>query len=452
MNALWAGRLVVFCGAGLSMGLPSSVPSAARLANQCANAYEETSGTTLPPEMHWDIEALAEFFASRNELENIFLDDIMQRIPDYGTFFRNHNIGHEAVADFLACHAIEIAISTNVDDLIEHAAESLGEPKANVAVSRAEVNTPSPHKPHVKLHGCFRRKKSETLWCTSQLDSSPFDERIREFTEWLPGTLQGRDLVFVGYWSDWAYLNKVIGNVLAQSHASRIVLVNPSPLEELQTKAEGLWNLAHREGVEFLHEKQAGQDFLDELRQAYSFQFMRRLILSGRSAFKARLGYDAPAVTGFDTLSSKELYEWRQDSTATPFRRIVRKKEPDEFMQRLGATHLEMLDAGAQVVGSAYARSGRTVRLIHGAGRLIGDIRSDYTRATAFTSDDLVVCVGAEKTDPLPDSIARGNGSDSFVRPGLSGTWINEVEARALFSELEQEPAVLPLAAAEGID
>lgn len=451
MNDLWAGRLVVFCGAGLSMGLPSTVPSAARLADQCANAYEESSGTQLPPELHWNIEALAEFFASRNELENIFLADVMQRVPDYGTFFRNHNSGHEAVADFLACHAIEIAISTNVDDLIEHAAESLGEPRANVAVSRAEVNARSPHNPHVKLHGCFRRNRTETLWCTSQLASAPFDERIREFTDWLPGALQGRDLVFVGYWSDWSYLNKVLGDVLAQSRASRIVLVNPSSANDLQTKAQGLWDLAHRAGVEFIHEQQSGQDFLDELRKAYSSLFMSRLITSGRTTFRTRTGRDAPPIVGFDQLSSTELYEWRQDSTATPSNRIVRKKEPDAFMQRLGATHLEMLDAGALMEGSSYSRSGRRVRLIHGAGRLIGDIRSDYSRSTFLASDDLVVCVGAEKTDPLPDSIARGNGSDSFVRPGLSGAWINDIEARELFAELEQEPNVLPLAA-EGTD
>jgi hypothetical protein len=451
MNALWAGRLAVFCGAGLSMGPPSTVPNAARLADQCANAYEESSGTLLPADLHWNIEALAEFFASRHELENIFLADVMQRVPDYGTFFRNHNAGHEAVADFLACHAIEIAISTNVDDLIEHAAETLGEPRGNVAVSRAEVNDPSPHNPHVKLHGCFRRNRNETLWCTSQLTSGPFDERIREFTDWLPGVLHGRDLVFVGFWSDWSYFNKVLGDVLAQSRASRIVLVNPSPAIDLQTKAQGLWDLAQRPGVEFIHEQQFGQDFLDELRQAYSSHFMRRLIASGAATFRTRTGRDAPAVLGFEQLSSRELYEWRQDSTATPSSRIVRKKEPDEFMRRLGATHLEMLDAGALVEGSSYSRSGRKVRLIHGAGRLIGDIRSDYSRSSSLTSDDLVVCVGAENTEPLPDSVARGNGSDSFVRPGLSGTWINEIEAREIFTELEQEPNILPLAA-EGTD
>ena len=451
LNALWAGRLAIFCGAGLSMGKPSDVPSAVVLADQCAKAYEESSGVQLPAELHEDIEALADYFANRRELENIFLGDVMQRIPGYAKFFRNPNAGHETIADFLACHAIEIAISTNVDDLVEHAAEILGEPKSNVAVSRAEVNSPSPHQPHVKLHGCFRRDRTQTLWCTRQLATAPFADRVQEFTEWLPGVIHGRDLVFVGFWSDWSYLNKVIAGVLKQTQAVRVVLVNPSDENLLREKAEGLWDLAHQANVDFIHERQYGQEFLDELRQAYSFQFMRRLITSGEQTFLSRTGRTAPAFQGFNTLSTRKLYEWRQDSTATPTNEVVRKKTPDETMRRLGAVHLEMQEAGAVVDGSSYLRSGRKVRLVHGAGRLIGDIRREYSRSPTLTSDDLVVCVGAENTESLPDSIARGNGSESVVRPGLSGTWINEAEARTLFDQIEVGPLVLPLAA-EGTD
>jgi NAD-dependent SIR2 family protein deacetylase len=434
LDSMWAGRLVIFCGAGLSMGTPSGVPSAASLADQCANAYEQTSGATLPIEMHRNVEVLADYFAERRQLESIFLSDVMQRIPDFRSFFRNPNAGHEAIADFLACSAIELNISTNVDDLVEHAAELIGEPKANVAVTRAEVARSSLHKPHVKLHGCFRRDMTQTLWSTCQLNTAPFRDRIREFTEWLPGVLFERDLIFVGFWSDWSYLNQVLGGVIQQSRASRIVLVNPSGEKELKTKAQDLWDLAHQRSVELIHERQYGHEFLDELRKEFSFQFMRRLITAGTLTFTQVTQRAAPALHGFESLSSRDLYEWRQDSTGTPPGKIVRKKMPDETMHRLGALHLEMLAAGALIEGSAYTRSGRRVRLIHGAGRLVGQIRAEYASSTSLISDDPVVCVGAENSAPLPDSVARGNRADSVVRPGVSGTWMTEAEAHAGFS------------------
>ncbi|KAA6459579.1 hypothetical protein DYQ86_15780 [Acidobacteria bacterium AB60] len=449
LDSLWAGRLVIFCGAGLSMGPPSTVPSAARLADQCATAYEQSSGAVLPQEMHWNIEALADYFAERGQLEPIFLGDVMLRTADLRTFFRNPNAGHEAIADFLGCGAIELNISTNVDDLVEHAAETLGEPKASVALTRAEAARPLPHRPHVKLHGCFRRDIRQTLWTTRQLQTAPFEDRVREFTEWLPGVLLERDLVFVGFWSDWSYLNGVLSSVIRESHANRIVLVNPSDVAVLQTKAEGLWDLAHRDTVEFIHERQPGQEFLDELRQTYSFHFMRRLISSGGSTFRMIAGRQAPVCTGFDALSSVDLYEWRRDSTGTPANRIVRKKVPDETMHRLGAVHLEMQDAGAQIDGSCYLRSGRRVRLIHGAGRLVSEIRENYAGLPSMIPDDLVVCVGAENTAPFPDSVARGNSAaNSVARPGLSGTWITESEVRELFAALDEpDQGIVPLAA-----
>jgi hypothetical protein len=450
MDSLWAGRLVIFCGAGLSMGSPSSVPSAARLADQCATYYEESSGEVLPPEMHWNIELLADHFAGRQMLESIFLNDVVSNIPDFGTFFRNPNAGHEAIADLLGCSAIKMNVSTNVDDLIERAAERMWEPKAHVALTRAETARPYPHALHVKLHGCFRRDVPGTLWSKHQLEYLPFQERIEEFSQWLPGALHDKDLVFVGFWSDWAYLNDVLGNIIRNSQVSRIVLVNPSSEDELREKAGDLWHLAHQGGVDFIHEKEFGQVFLDELRQAYSFHFMRRLIASGRSTFTQITGRPAPTFVGFDGLSSRDLYEWRQDSTGTPAQQIIRKKAPDENMQLLGAMHLEMQEAGAVVTGSAYVRGEHRVRLIHGAGRLVSEVRAKYASLPSFISDDLVVCVGAHNTGFFPDSVARGNGIDanSTVRPGLSGDWITEIEAREFFSALEVEQGELPLAAA----
>jgi hypothetical protein len=419
------------------------------LAEQCATLYEDTSGAALEPDMHWNIELLADHFGDRRTLESIFLNDLVTRVPDYKTFFRNPNAGHEAIADLLGCSAIQMNVSTNVDDLIERAAEQLWEPKANVALTRAEAARPYPHALHVKLHGCFRRDVPSTLWSKHQLAYPPFQQRIEEFSQWLPGQLQDKDLVFVGFWSDWGYLNQVLGDIISSSQVSRIVLVNPSSEEELQEKAQELWRLAHKDEVDFIHEREYGHDFLDELRREYSFHFMRRLIASGRATFTQIMGRPAPVFTGFDRVSSRDLYEWRQDSTGTPAQEIIRRKAPDDTMRRLGAMHLEMLEAGATVSGSAYLRGERRVRLIHGAGQLVSEVRAKYAPMPSLISDDLVICVGAQNTASFPDSVARGNGVDatSTVRPGLSGEWMTEIEAREYFSTIELQPGVLPLAA-----
>jgi hypothetical protein len=428
---------VIFSGAGLSMAAPSTVPAAATLAAQCAAAYEAMSGATLPADLHWNIEALADHFAERNQLQSIFLNSVIRQ-ADLRSFFRNPNLGHEAIADFLGCGAIELNISTNVDDLTERSAELLGEAKANIAINRVEAVRPWSHKPHIKLHGCFRRDIADTLWCPRQLQTEPFQKRIREFREWLPGVLLERDLVFVGFWSDWAYLNNALEGVLNQTHAGRIVLVNPSDLDVLEGKAPGLWALAHEGTTEFVHERQSGADFLDELRQAFGAQFMKRLVTSGGHTFTAVTGRPVPPQPDFSTLSSRDLYEWRQDSTGVPAGHIVRKKIPDENMQVLGAMHLEMQNAGAKLQGAAYARSGRRTRLIHGAGQLISQVRARYAPFPSVIADDVVICVGAQDTASLPDNVARGNKTDSIVRPGLSGLWLTDAQAREHFLALEE--------------
>ena len=126
--------------------------------------------------------------------------------------------------------------------------------------------------------------------------TNPFQTRMREFGEWLPGILIEKDLVFVGFWSDWAYLNQVLEGVLNGTHAGRIVLVNPSDPDELQEKAPGLWALANAYGTEFIHVRQAGDQFLDELRQAFGAQFMKRMVAWDEEHFLKPITAPAPAV------------------------------------------------------------------------------------------------------------------------------------------------------------
>ncbi len=125
LNAIINDSLVVVCGAGLSMALPSDLPSAAALAQMRVNRHRGIFGHNLPDDLEdVDLEAIAQYYLGRNELKSVFLQsivlwEVMRNAPI--------NIGHIALADFLSCGALQAIISTNFDSLIESASAELGE-------------------------------------------------------------------------------------------------------------------------------------------------------------------------------------------------------------------------------------------------------------------------------------------------------------------------------------
>src|ERR1039457_3525597 len=165
-SIIWQ-RLVVLCGAGLSMAPPSSLPSARALAQACAQEYQR-NGLALPATVDpTNLGAVAEHFAAIGRLEGVFIQKLLR--TQLAPFLRNSNGGHLAVADFLACHASELVLSTNVDVLVERSAEALQEPVPSAATSFSEAARNVDHSPHIKLHGCIHRDLNATLWCASQL-------------------------------------------------------------------------------------------------------------------------------------------------------------------------------------------------------------------------------------------------------------------------------------------
>ena len=55
-------RLILLCGAGLSMAPPSSLPSVQVLAGHCWTRYNETTATPLDNALKNDLEALSKYF------------------------------------------------------------------------------------------------------------------------------------------------------------------------------------------------------------------------------------------------------------------------------------------------------------------------------------------------------------------------------------------------------
>ena len=95
---------------------------------------------------------------------------------------------------------------TNYDVLIERAAAQLGG-EVEVALDGDEAAF---FKTCIlKIHGCQRRKLA-TVWCPEQLDKEPILSHMEKSQVWLKSQLRLKDLISVGFWSDWSYLNDLL--------------------------------------------------------------------------------------------------------------------------------------------------------------------------------------------------------------------------------------------------
>jgi hypothetical protein len=150
LDSIYADRLAILCGAGLSMASPSNLPSAAQLASTAKREYDSRYGATRAP-LPTSIEEQAEFFFQRGELGTMYLRTLI----DVHAFAGRPNAGHTAVADLLLVRAIQTAVSTNVDTLIV-AAGLLLLGQVGVGIERKAVAALAPEiSPLNKIHGCW---------------------------------------------------------------------------------------------------------------------------------------------------------------------------------------------------------------------------------------------------------------------------------------------------------
>jgi hypothetical protein len=280
LTSIQEKRLILFCGAGLSRSAPSAVPGAVDLAQQCVDKYHLAElPKPLPEGSETDLEVLCDFFFV-NSLKGFFVD----RLVDWGPFRKKPNKGHTAAADLLTCGALHSAVTTNFDELIELGAKDLGEDDFQAALDLPAANHSLRHNPLLKIHGCVR-DRHHTLWCKRQLDSSPapvpvaeqeIQSRLDSCKTWLASNIVGRDIVFLGFWSDWAYLTPILATALTGLRATRVILVDPADEAYLSAKAPELWQWAHT--AEFRHVRESGDVFLDELRLVFADNLMRRVL------------------------------------------------------------------------------------------------------------------------------------------------------------------------------
>ena len=209
---------------------------------------------------------------------------------------------------------VDWVATTNLDALVEAGAEALGEVNCLAATTAGEAQVPQSLRPYIKLHGCCRREPANTLWCMEQLERPPWPHTVADFRDWLRVQMTERDLVVVGFWSDWAYLNQALTSCLTQANPQTLVLVDPAEPEVLAAKAPELWAWVQSLDVNFVHEQMSGDQFLSELTVMVGRNFVRQVLELGFAGDGVSTELDLESL-GLHALDRATLYDLRRDLT-----------------------------------------------------------------------------------------------------------------------------------------
>lgn len=422
LESLLNDRLALLAGAGLSMAPPSSLPSAAALAASAKQKYDAIYGATRAP-LAENVEDQAEFFFQRGELRSVYFRTLI----DQNAFAGHPNSGHSATADLLLVRAIQTAITTNVDTLIETAGLFLfGQVGAGIDRNRV-VALPPDVSPLLKIHGC-RSDPESMVWAPGQLNVAPIADRIATSTEWLNVRLLDRDLLIVGYWSDWDYLNGILAATLGEVNPARVIVVDPADGATFETKAPELYALGQRATTTFQHVRASGADFLDVLRHQFSKSFVRRILHSGAGEYLNSTGnHPDVAWTEPPDVDNYTLWQIRRDLEGRiPNEPAKERNPPPETL--VGLTLLQLQEAGAVPDGPYWQLNGRRVRVLRAVNKPLHRVEAEFEREIApAVAPDLVIAVGAE-AQALPMNIARAETQPSITR-GSTSRWLTRLEA-----------------------
>lgn len=422
LDSLLNDRLVLLAGAGLSMSSPSSLPSAAALATSAKQKYEAMYGNTRAP-LAADVESQAEFFFQRGELGTVYF----RTLVDQNAFAGRPNPGHSAAADLLLVRAIQTAITTNVDTLIETAGQHLFG-QVGVGIDRDRVATLPPDvSPLLKIHGC-RSDPDSMVWAPGQLLVGPVADRISTSTTWLNVRLLDRDLLIVGYWTDWDYLNNVLATTLGAVNPTRVIVVDTADSATFKIKAPGLYALGMRATIAFQHVQASGADFLDSLRQEFSKTFVRGVLHSGKSDYLHSKGSNPEAAwTEPANVDNDTLWQIRRDLEGQTPNSPAKERNPPPG-NLVGFTLLQLQSAGAVQDGPYWQLNGLRVRVIRAVDKTLHGVEAEFERETPpAVAPDLVIAVGAE-AQSLPTSIVRAKTLPSIAR-GSSTRWLSRPDA-----------------------
>ena len=422
LQNLLNGRVALLAGAGLSMAPPSRLPNAWTLADRAKRKYDARYAGILPP-LPAPIEEQAEFFFQAGQLGSVYLTEYI----DHSAFAGAPNPGHFAVADLLLAGAFRLAVTTNVDQLIEAAGLNLCGQVFMGVDGHGLATAPAGTAPLLKIHGCWVADRFNTVWAPGQLEASPVRERIDRSATWLEANLLNKNLVAVGYSSDWNYLNMVLERTLGVVAPSSVLIVDPSSTADFTAKAPQLSALASRSSTGAFHLRASGSDFLEALRRTYSEAFVRVALAQGAEEFEMITGSPPdPGHLAAPATDLDSLWRMRRDLLGCGPQDPARDRDPPTE-PAVGLTILELRAAGAVPDGSHWRVNGRSVRVLRAPNAFLHRIEANFTRESApAAAADVVVAVGATDLHlrpsiarSAPGTIARGGGSRWVTRDGL---------------------------------
>lgn len=422
VDALETKTLVVLCGAGLSMSVPSSLPSAKRVAEMCWDEWNAVHA--LDPALRHDIEGLAHHFWSAGNFDSIFI----RKLVPWGDLTGRPNRGHAAVCDFLITRSAVACLSTNFDALIERWATDR-KLAMEGALNSVEAGAATTHSPLLKFHGCMQRDKSETIWTSDQLSTPSIQTRLAGCAAWMNVILQARHLVVVGYWSDWGYLNKVIETAFNTNAALSVTVIDPDPSASLQTKAPIFWSKLNAAAANFVHVQMSADDALEELWREFLTIWLRRLF----DFAKPSIADDAAVETEkakLNAATTDELYQIRQDGEGVPYTHCSVLSRPNAHSTQAAHARVRLAQAGGTWIGPWLHLAGSRIRVINAAGQDIASVRARYVEPAALTPPDVVVCAGGVELS-VPAKIVGGGVSGSIVRGAttLGTKWLSTEDA-----------------------
>jgi hypothetical protein len=423
LGSIEANQLIFLCGAGLSMPAPSNLMSAVQVSRSCYDKYHAIQA--LPAPMRDDIDQLAGHFHASHQFQTVFINAL---VP-WNALVGIPNEGHEAIADFLISKAVYAALSANFDPLIEEAAHAHKIAMVAALDGHEALQFTNESNPLMKFHGCLIRDRPNTLWTQAQLGEPPIQDRVRTCSEWMRLQLPGKDLIVIGFWTDWGYLNDVIADALDTGAFNSVTVIDPSDSADLRAKAPRLWNMLNAGSANFSHIRGSGGEALQELRTAFSWTWLRRFYALGRPLVEqAGLPYAAiePDTSGEDS------YRCRCDAEGKPYNLAAQKKTPSADAGQAAFFHHLLISAGANRDGAWYLLGGRRIRVINGGGQGLTSVRENYKEAPAAIQPDMVVCAGALDV-PIPGSVISTGSGFSVVRPapGAGPDWFTLEQARA---------------------
>jgi hypothetical protein len=422
-DAILNDRLAVLLGAGLSMAPPSSLPSAAALAAAAKKKYDSIYGTARAP-LAAGIEEQAQFFFDRGELATVYF----RTLVDFDAFAGQPNAGHQAVADLLLTRSIQTGVTTNVDAMVEAAgAQMFGQIAVGIDGATCAALPPD-RSPYLKIHGCRSRDIDNTVWAPGQITTPPVSGYIASSANWLNVRLLDRDLLIVGYWTDWDYLNEVLAQTLGQIHPARVIVVDPANGDTFENKAPALFALGQAAGDQFYHVQASGAEFLAQLRLQFSSSYVRQTLHAGAEAFEDHAG--SPALLAWlepPAVDNEALWRMRRDLEGRRPNEPAKQKMPNDE-PLLGMTLLQLQAAGATPEGAYWLLGERRIRVLRTANTPLHTVKAQFQREMApSVAPDVVIAVGAEASTQ-PADIVRGTSPATITR-GTASRWLTRLDA-----------------------